>query len=142
MAPYHVDSRNQQPLVGRMHTSQRGSHAHHVQIGIALGEKTALQSSVNTNNFRLFAKQLAICFHGYPRQFAVRPHLPGWIPAVYRHLSSCQLERCLHGVGHVIQVAHHIASLAHGHHAESSAVCTLATLLEVSTIQANASSWQ
>ena len=100
-----------------MNATQGGAKAHHIQVGIALREQAALKTGVDAKHFRLFTEQFFVSLHGNACKFAVCPHFPSRIFVVDGDFGPGQQEDSFHGVGHVVEVAHHIAALTgHSHH--------------------------
>ena len=111
VVPYHLHCGNEQALVGGVDTSEGGTERHHVHVGITLREETALQTGMDAQNLWILAEEFTVGVNHELRQLAVGVHLPCRIAVALLHLGACQLEQCLHGIGHVAEVAHHVGAL-------------------------------
>ena len=60
MIPYHLHGGDIQTLVGRVDIAKGGAERNHVDVGIALGEQTALKTGVNAAHNGLLTEELLV----------------------------------------------------------------------------------
>ena len=111
MIPYHLHCWDMQTLLRSMHKTQGWSERHHVEVGIALREETALQTSVDATHIGFLAKQLDIRLLDDALQVAMAAHLPGRIAIRVFHLGTSQSKASLDGSTHIVEVRHHVRTL-------------------------------
>ena len=102
MIPYHLYCGDQQTLVGRVHTAQRGTEAHHVEGRIFFAEETALETGVNGANEGFFAELTLVALHADLQDFTLWVHFPTGIALIGHTLRTAQLKGRTNHSSHVL----------------------------------------
>ena len=68
-----------QALVGRMDKTEGRTETHHVEVGVALREQTALQTGMDASHDGSLAEQFLVGLGHNLGELAPRTHLPGRI---------------------------------------------------------------
>ena len=111
MIPYHLNCRDEESLVGGVNEAQGGAEADHVELRIALGEESALESGMYAAHDGSLAEEFLVALHHDLLQLRVSPHLPGRIAVAADGLCTGKLKGGLDGGAHIVEVRHHVASL-------------------------------
>ena len=112
MIPYHLDGGDVETLVGGVNESQGRAEAHHVELGIALREESALESGMDAAHDGVVAEEFLVRGNHDLLQFGVGTHLPGGIAVRRDSLSACEFEDGLNGGAHIVEVRHDVGALA------------------------------
>ena len=99
-------------LVGGMHETQGGAETYHVEVGVALGEESALESGMDATHHGVMTEELHVGVNDNLLQFRVGLHLPGGIAVAAFCLGTGEFEDGLDGGTHIVEVGHHVGALA------------------------------
>ena len=105
MIPYHLYSGDQQAFVGRVHTAQGGSEAHHVEMRIFLTEEPTFETGVDGSHEGFFAEQALVAVDADLQNLALGVHFPTGITLVGHTLRATQFESRTNHRSHVLQIA-------------------------------------